>query len=398
MNKRILILAEYYLPGYRAGGPVRSLSNLVNAMAEDFDWRVLTRDRDLLDYKPYAAVPIGQWVTVGPAQVYYAAPTDLGPIALWRQLRKMRPDLLYLNSFFSPRFSLWPTLAAWLGLLPGTALLVAPRGEFSPGALGIKPSRKKAFITLSQLLGLHARVAWHASTAEEAEDIHRALGSRAGTIHVARNLGAVPPPVPERAAGDLAVGYPRQPAPLRVCFLSRVSRKKNLDYALKVLAQVQVPVQFTIYGPHEDPAYWAECQALVAALPRHVSVEVAGAIPHEQVHQRLSTHDIFFLPTRGENYGHVLAEALSAGLALLTSDQTPWRDLAERGLGHDLPLSDPAAFARAIDTMEGETAQQRAARRQRCMAHARRVLQDDASLQAHRQMFAAAVGLKVQQP
>jgi len=398
MKKRILILAEYYLPGYCAGGPVRSLSNLVNALAEDFDWRVLTRDRDLLDSKPYAAVPIGQWVTVGPAQVYYAAPTDLGPMALWSQLRKMRPDLLYLNSFFSPRFSLWPTLAAWLGLLTGTALLVAPRGEFSPGALGIKPRRKKAFMALSQLLGLHARVAWHASTLEEAEDIRRALGRRTATIHVAKNLGAMPAAAPEVDPGAQTVGHSRRPVALRVCFLSRVSRMKNLDYALKVLAQVRVPVHFTIYGPQEDPAYWAECEALMAALPRHVSVEVAGAIPHEQVHRRLSAHDLFFLPTRGENYGHVLAEALSAGLTLLTSDQSPWRQLPELGLGHDLPLSDPAAFARVIDTMAGEMAEQRAARRQRCMTYARRLLQDDASLQAHRQMFAVTVGPKLRRP
>lgn len=396
MKRRILVLAEYYLPGYRAGGPVRSLSNLVNALPEDFDWRVLTRDRDLLDTEPYAAVPVGQWVTVGPAQVYYASPADLTPMAVWRLLRQVRPNLLYLNSFFSPRFSVWPTLAMWLDLLPGTALLMAPRGEFSPGALAIKSGRKKALLALSRFLGLHTRVEWHASTEEEAEDIRRALGRRTGTIHVARNLGALPSAAPEAPVGDLAGGHPRQQVPLRVCFLSRVSRKKNLDYALKVLAQVQVPVHFTIYGPHEDPTYWAECQALVAVLPLHVSVEVAGAVPHQQVHQRLSEHDLFFLPTRGENYGHVLAEALSAGLALLISDQTPWRDLADRGLGHDLPLSESAAFARAIEVMAGETTEQRVARRQRCMTHALNLLQDDAALYAHRQMFAAAVCPKVQ--
>lgn len=382
-----MVLAEYYLPGYRAGGPVRSLSNLINALPDDFDWRVLTRDRDLLDIEPYAAVPVGQWVTTGPAQVYYANPAELRPLAMWRTLRKVRPDVLYLNSFFSPHFSLLPTLAAWLGLLPGTALLVAPRGEFSPGALTIKTSRKKALLALSRLLGLHARVAWHASTEEEAEDIRRAFDRRIAKIHVARNLGA-PSSAPEALEHHLD-GHLPPPIPFRICFLSRISRKKNLDYALRVLAQVQVPVDFTIYGPQEDPAYWAECQVMLAGLPAHVSVEVAGALPHEQVHQQLSAHDLFFLPTRGENYGHVLAEALSAGLALLTSDQTPWRDLTERGLGYDLPLSDPAAFVRAIELMAAEAAEERAERRHRCMAHARRLLQDDGALQAHRKMFAA---------
>lgn len=396
MRKRILVLTDYYLPGYRAGGPVRSLSNLIKAMPAEFEWHVITRDRDLGNTEPYAAVPMGQWVTVGPARVYYASPGQLAPLALRRLIREVCPDLLYLNSYFSPRFSLWPVVASWLRLLPDTALLLAPRGEFSPGALALKPVRKTAVLAFSRILGVHDRVAWHASTAEESADILRALRRPDTTIHIAKNLGTM---ISEQFPGPpgTQAGAPTQgSATLRICFLSRLSRKKNLDYALRVLAQVNMPVHFTIYGPQEDPAYWAECEALVAALPRHVSVQVAGPIPHEQVHRRLSAHDLFFLPTRGENYGHVFAEALSAGLALLTSDQTPWRQLPELGLGHDLPLSDPAAFARAIDTMAGDKAEQRAARRQRCMAYAKLLLQDDAALQAHRQMFAATVGPRLE--
>jgi glycosyltransferase involved in cell wall biosynthesis len=166
---------------------------------------------------------------------------------------------------------------------------------------------------------------------------------------------------------------------------------KNLDYALKVLAQVKTPVHFTLYGPQEDLVYWAECRLLMDNLPRHVSIDVVGAIPHEQVHERLAAHDLFFLPTRGENFGHVFAEALSAGLTVLTSDQTPWRNLAERGLGYDLPLSEPAAFARAIDLLAAEDTEQRSARRKRCIAYARISREDVSGLQAHRQMFIAAI-------
>lgn len=398
MKKRILVLADYYLPGYRAGGPVRSLSNLINALSDDFDWRIITRDRDLLDAEPYASVHIGHWATVGPARVYYACAAELRPLALWRKVRRVRPDLLYLNSFFSPQFSLWPTLATWLRLMPRTAILIAPRGEFSSGALNIKPKRKRAILALSHLLRLHARVEWHASTNEEAEDIRRAMRSQTAKIHVAINRAASPAPLSAVCTGNIEVCHSQQPAPLKICFLSRISRMKNLDYALKALAQVNAPVHFTIYGPQEDPVYWAECRTLLVDLPSHVTVDVAGPVPHDQVHERLMGHDLFFLPTRGENFGHVLAEALSAGLTLLTSDQTPWRNLAERGLGCDLPLSDPAVFARAIDAIAAEDTEQRSARRKRCMAYARLSLEDVSVLQAHRQMFMSAIETEPYQP
>jgi glycosyltransferase involved in cell wall biosynthesis len=58
----------------------------------------------------------------------------------------------------------------------------------------------------------------------------------------------------------------------------------------------------------------------------------------------LREHDLFFLPTLGENYGHVVQEALLAGCPVLLSDTTPWRGLQALGVGWDLPLDDEAGF------------------------------------------------------
>ena len=52
---------------------------------------------------------------------------------------------------------------------------------------------------------------------------------------------------------------------------------------------------------------------------------------------------MFFLPTLGENFGHVIAES-----PVLISDQTPWRNLKNHGVGWDLPLNDPDSFRKAI--------------------------------------------------
>ena len=54
-------------------------------------------------------------------------------------------------------------------------------------------------------------------------------------------------------------------------------------------------------------------------------------------------------PTLGENYGHVIQEALSAGCACLLSDQTPWQDLEEHGVGYVFKVDEQDKFAKAID-------------------------------------------------
>jgi len=128
---------------------------------------------------------------------------------------------------------------------------------------------------------------------------------------------------------------------------------KNLDFALRVLKTVNSPLTFTIYGPKEDEAYWRTCEAMVADLPENIQVDYRGAVLPEQVRGVLRAHDVFFLPTRGENYGHVIHEALAAGLPVLLSDQTPWGDVVDAGVGWTLPLNDPAAFARVIEDVDG---------------------------------------------
>lgn len=124
---------------------------------------------------------------------------------------------------------------------------------------------------------------------------------------------------------------------------------KRLDYALDVLATVEIPVEFTIVGPVRDEDYWAACREQMDALPDHVTAEYLGGVPHEQVPDLMARYDLFFLPTAGENYGHVIQEALTAGLPVLISDRTPWRNLEERNLGWDLSLEAPERFRRVIE-------------------------------------------------
>ena len=51
-----------------------------------------------------------------------------------------------------------------------------------------------------------------------------------------------------------------------------------------------------------------------------------------------SQHDLFAFPTKGENFGHIILESLSAGTPVLLSDKTLWQDDKLLGL-QTLPLN-----------------------------------------------------------
>lgn len=388
-RQRILTFVAFYLPGFRGGGPIRTIANAVESLGDEFDFYVVTSDRDLGDLQPYRGITANVWCRVGKAHVFYASPAarTLGRMA--QLLRTTPHDVLYLNSFFNVPFSLLPLLVRGLRRAPRMPLVLAPRGEFAAAALHIKRWKKKPFVALVFLLGLVDGVVWHASSAFERADI-AALADRknqSGRITVAPDLAPPFTPVPH------AVKVRRQAAALSVCFLSRICAMKNLDFALRVLACVEQPVDFYIYGPREEPSYWSECEALIVALPGHVTVSYEGSVEHALVREAIARHDVFFVPSRGENFGHVFLESLSTGVPVLVSDRTPWRHLPQRNLGWDLPLDAPQGFARALEQAATFTPARWLEIHNSCTNFARSVASDAEISELNRRVFLSALAV-----
>lgn len=379
----VLTFLDHYLPGFKAGGPIRTVLHMVEQLSDEFDFQIVTADRDLGDTQPYEGITVNAWNRVGSAQVFYRSPGASGWRALLSDRRVREHDLTYLSGVFSPTSTLRPLLYRRLAKLGSTPVLVPPRGELSPGALRIRRPKKIAFLTLARLAGLYRNVWWHCSNDEEAAEVRKYFRCPPNRIFVARDLSglASAPPTPRRRSERL-----------RIAFLSRISPSKNLDGALKILAMVSRPVEFQIIGPLEDREYWNTCETLISQLPTNVVVKYAGEIQPHQVEPTLRPFDLFLFPTHGENYGHVIREALSAGVPALLSDCTPWRGLEAKNAGADLPLDDLTRFARWID---GFAALDDARRhRMREGAHA---LGNDAAtaavnLEANRQMLLTALG------
>ena len=379
----ILVFVRYYLPGYKAGGPLRTIANMVEQLGDEFDFRIITSDRDALDHQPYSGVMTDHWVTVGKAQVFYTSPGTRTLKKFARLIRDTPYDVMYLNSFFDPQFTGLPLLDRWLKCTSTRAVIVASRGEFSPGALEIRAWKKKPYIFLSQLLGLYRNTVWHASNDHEAADIRRIMKKFAQNIVIAPNL-----PTPISTDGtDSRDSSGDDGKSLRVVFLSRVSPKKNLDFVLRVLKKVTVSVTLDIYGLIDDAWYWSLCEKELSLLPSSINVSYNGAIPHESVVATLAKYDLFFLPTRGENYGHVILEALTAGVPVLISDQTPWCDLDHMGVGFVRSLANEDDFVKVIENLANLDKENRNEQRQKAKDYARRYTNNNNLQALNRELF-----------
>ena len=376
----VLVLLGAYWPNHDATGPNQSFRAYVAALSDEFEFMVVGRDGP--SGSESAEPSRGRWTDDGLVKARHCQISRLGAEGLLDILRATPHDLMILNGFFDREFTIPALAIRRLGLIPPLPTILAPRGEFSAGALGLKHARKRAYLLAARGFGLLDHVWLHATSEQEANEIRDGC-PWARDIVVAPNIRVLGP-LPQAVA-------PADDGRLRIVFLSRVDRKKNLDYAIKLLANVRTPVTFDIFGPANDPAYWAECEQLISRLPAHVEVRYRGSIPNADVAATLAGFDLFLLPTRGENFGHAIFDALEVGLPVLISDQTPWRELERIGAGWSLPLADPDRFSAAIDRMAALGPAERIALRRAARALAESSLQESDAAARMRAMLNRAL-------
>ena len=130
----ILIFIDWYLPGYKAGGPIRSMANLVDHLEDEVEFLIVTRNTDYMSDKPYPDISPDQWTGYGKnARVHYISQNNLSIKNLKEIVRKTPHDLIYINGFFlfiSPYF-----LFGWEKRCPENRLSLPPEACLAAGPL-----------------------------------------------------------------------------------------------------------------------------------------------------------------------------------------------------------------------------------------------------------------------
>lgn len=343
-KKRILICIDWYEPGYNAGGPIRSVANLVNALKEDFEFYILTSAYDLGSEIPYDSVPLDHWVDRDGVFIKYMSKANLNSSAIRGNILEINPDIIYLNSLFSKLFTLVPLSIAQRKKI---RVVLAPRGMLGKGALDIKKGKKKTFLLVSRIIGLYRKITWHASTRLEQYEIFKAFGKRSKVI-IAQNI-----PVAQKIPLDEILDR-KKTGEIRFVFISRICRIKNLHLAIEALKKIKpkTPVEFNVYGHIEDEDYYAEFSEDVKEH-EFVKIRYKGVLKPTEIADVYADSDYLLLPSGNENYGHAIVEAWANGCPVIISTNTPWKNLRVQDLGWDVEIDNPenlvATLQEAVD-------------------------------------------------
>lgn len=340
-EKKIFVFIDWYLPGYKAGGPIQSCANLVAHLKNVFDFSVVTGDTDLFDATPYAGITSNAWnILPSGTKVYYFSQNRKTYRNIRSFMLREKFDVLYLNSFFSIPFTIFPLLIVRLNHM-SCKVIVAPRGMMGKGSLGMKPLKKKLFIYAVKLTGLFKGVTWHASTSGEVDEIETVFGKNV-VIKKAINLTA-PRQIVRKSR------YKEKGTVSFFC-LARISPVKNILAIFRYLQLTDPADKVTIhlYGDLEDEPYVLQCKMLAGLCTPNIDVEFKGPLENSKVQQMAEAYHFMILPTLNENFGHAIVESLMAGCPVLISDKTPWKNLEEIKAGWDLPLTHDLEFVQKM--------------------------------------------------
>ncbi|HRP33986.1 MAG TPA: glycosyltransferase, partial [Agriterribacter sp.] len=337
IKQSVVIFTDWYEPGFKAGGPIRSCVNFAAHMKEDYSIYVFTGDRDLGEQWPYEGIEANRWIERDGIKLYYASPGGLNWESILVHIREIKPDFIYLNSMFSRYFTIYPLLMQRFGLFHAK-LVLAPRGMLKSAAVQFKSGKKSVFFQLLKLMNIPRRIIFQATDILEVADIRSRFGD---STHV-KEISNFPPI--QKPLRNIA----KKEGELSIIFIGRLHPIKNLDYLLSILLHVSAKIKLTIIATIEDEAYWGKCRAIIDNFSESIEVRLQQDVPHPQIEQVINDHHLFVLPTLGENFGHAIFEALSAGRPVLISDQTPWHNLLEYHAGWDLALSDTHAFVQVL--------------------------------------------------
>ena len=333
---KIMVFTDWFYPGSQAGGPIQSLISFMKNSSDTF--YVVTRNTDLNSTIPYSNIQSDSWQRSFQEniQVYYLNENSLTEDFILKVYSEINPERVYLNSMWSPKFSLLP-LKVFRAIGISNKVFLAPRGMLKPAAFKQKGFKKKLFLLFSKFTKIYSNITWHATSEIEKEEILQKFPK--ANIRIAPNI----------SNAKSASKVKEMTSPCRILTVGRISPEKGYYEALETIQtwNPKSEIHWDIVGLEEN----AELVRTIQSYSKEsasIQITLHGHKNQDELKSFYENAHLFFLPTRGENYGHAIAEALSYGTPVIISDQTPWKNLEEEFAGKSSSL-DSTNLAESLD-------------------------------------------------
>jgi glycosyltransferase involved in cell wall biosynthesis len=220
-----------------------------------------------------------------------------------------------------------------IGRRRGVPVIIHPHGMLEPWALQRSSWKKQMTGRLWEYENLRSAACLRVTSTEELQSIRR-FGLKNPVALIPNGIDAEDyERLPNVAEAEALL--PMLKGKRVLLFLSRVHPKKGLPLLLKAwhsLGALRSDWLLAIAGPDQS-GHTSELKRLVDELNLNDSVVFTGALFGQQKLAAYALSDIFVLPSFSENFGVAIAEALAAGLPVVATVGTPWKNLEEHGCG-----------------------------------------------------------------
>jgi glycosyltransferase involved in cell wall biosynthesis len=322
---KILHVIDCYPPTRAFTGPPAVVHRLCRELArQGVDVRVVTTNSD---GSRKLEVPTNRWTEYEGVPVYYGNRWgwngQLSPAMrrrIWRDTREA--DLVHVTFIYS-----WTLLSAGGACRRhGVPLVISPRGSFAPEAQAWRAWKKRLFMALGGSRTLAMASAFHATTAEEEEHIR--------ALYPGTRVGRVPNGV-EFPDDEQLAEWKRGATEDLVLFLGRFHPHKNIDLLIRAWARIadRLPKAFLVLAGPDFEGFETDLRALAQNLGLGKRVRFVGRKDGEDKSVLLARARVLILPSKSENFGNVVVEALAHGTPVITSRGTPWSEAVARGCG-----------------------------------------------------------------
>ena len=341
---RVLQMMPVYAPAWQYGGPVLSVSRLAEGLVrQGIDTRVLTTNAGLPQLPPeHLGRPL---LRNGVMVTYFPVDRPKGPIHSKALLASLPAalegvDILHISAIWQPLGI--PVQRAALAL--GIPVLASLRGALGPYSLRQGWWKKIPWYLMRERPLLQQAAGLHVTTRQEEREL-AGLGLRSPRFLLPNplDLQTLRPDPGQGLRWRAQQGLDATTPLLLVC--GRQHHKKGLDLLPAAMAPLaNRPWTLLLVGGDDDGS-GARLRANFRRAGLGDRLHWIDTLPAEELAGVYNAADLLLLPSRHENFGNVVVEALACGAAVLISDRT--------GVGDDLIEAAPADFGAVLPRHAG---------------------------------------------
>lgn len=249
--------------------------------------------------------------------------TDKGISDIFKKSIKYlkKSQIIHFSSIFFP--VTLPLLVISISL--GKIVVISPRGELYDAALEIKPKSK--YLWLMLIKNLQKKIDFHATNEYEAGLIKKFF-PKAKSVEVINNFIKIPV-------------INAVPIENKFIFLGRINPIKNIHILIKAFYLLiekteDTSINLVVVGSARlayEKKYFEELRFQVKELGLDDRVFFKGHLEGEEKEKELASAKALILPSKSENFGNVVLEALAQGTPVIASTGTPWKILDQEKSG-----------------------------------------------------------------